>query len=60
VRKELWVDGDSKLPSISMWFICLVEGAGRIPLKWNKHNQFWVGIDGKTYQPNQIQKWLDA
>lgn len=55
----MWINGNDKLPELSLWFICYVDGE-RLPLKWNKHNQFWVELGGKTYHPNQIDKWLDA
>ena len=46
-------------PTENLWFICYADGV-RQPLKFNKHNQFWVALAGKTYKPNEIERWLDA
>jgi hypothetical protein len=59
VRSSLWVNGDDRTPTENLWFICYADGV-RQPLKYNKHNQFWVALAGKTYNPNEIERWLDA
>ena len=59
VSSSLWVDGDDRTPTENLWFICYADGV-RQPLRFNKHNQFWVALAGKTYKPNEIEKWLDA
>jgi len=59
VRSSLWVNSDDRTPTENLWFICYADGV-RQPLKFNKHNQFWVALAGKTYKPNEIEKWLDA
>ena len=59
VRSSLWVNADDRTPTENLWFICYADGV-RQPLKFNKHNQFWVALAGKTYKPNEIEKWLDA
>lgn len=59
VRSGLWVNADDRTPSENLWFICYADGV-RQPLLFNKHNQFWVALAGKTYKPNEIQRWLDA
>jgi len=56
---NLWIIKDSILPTISSWFICYVDG-NRMPLRYNVYNLFWVDLSGKCYQPNQIDKWLNA
>lgn len=59
VRSSLWVNADDRTPTENLWFICYADGV-RQPLKFNKHNQFWVALAGKTYKPNEIERWLDA
>jgi hypothetical protein len=59
VSGSLWVNGDDRTPTENLWFICYADGV-RQPLKFNKHNQFWVALAGKTYKPNEIERWLDA
>jgi hypothetical protein len=59
VRSSLWVNSDDRVPTENLWFICYADGV-RQPLKYNKHNQFWVALAGKTYKPNEIERWLDA
>jgi hypothetical protein len=58
-KMPLYVNGDDRLPTESDWFICYVDGIKQ-PLKYNKHNKFWTTLNGKTYKPNKIEKWLDA
>ena len=38
-----------KLPTKRGWYLCKVNGE-KTPLMWNLQNQFWTGIDGKTYK----------
>jgi len=45
------------MPENSEWYICIVDGK-RMPLRYNTHNKFWVGLAGKTYKPDEIT-WLD-
>ena len=52
----MWIKDSS--PKTNEWFICIVNGQ-RMPMMFNVHNQFWVDFSGKTYKPNQIDKWLD-
>ena len=52
----MWVKDYS--PTKSDWYIVVVDGK-RFPAMYNDHNNFWCGQDGKTYKPNQIEKWLD-
>ena len=59
VSSSLWVNGDDRTPTENFWFICYADGV-RQPLKFNKHHQFWVALAGKTYKPNEIERWLDA
>lgn len=51
----MWVKDYS--PSVSDWFICVVDGK-RLPLTYNAHNKFWCGLDGKTYKEGSVE-WLD-
>lgn len=46
------------LPDSSVWFIAYV-GEDRMPLRYNVHNKFWVGLDGKVYKPDEVCKWLN-
>lgn len=48
---------DIDLPEKSDWYICYV-GNERMPLTFNAPNKFWVGLDGKTYTPEQVV-WVD-
>ena len=59
VRSSLWVNSNDRVPTENLWFICYADGI-RQPLKYNKQNQFWVALAGKTYKPNEIERWLDA
>ncbi len=45
-------------PKIGEWYICFVSGQRQI-LMYNNHNNFWADFAGKTYRPEQIDKWLD-
>lgn len=54
-----WINPNNRLPNESNWFICHVNGV-RLPLRFNKPNSFWSGLDGKCYKANEIDKWLDV
>jgi hypothetical protein len=45
-------------PTNSDWYIVVVDGK-KSPMSWNSHNKFWVDFGGKTYKPEQIDRWLD-
>ena len=45
-------------PSERGWYIVKINGKA-LPMTFNIRNLFWCGMDGKTYQPNQIDCWLD-
>jgi hypothetical protein len=53
-----WVGGDS-IPDESSWFMCVADGVKQ-PMRFNRHNLFWMDLAGKTYKPGEIEKWLDA
>jgi hypothetical protein len=59
MEEKFWVISDERLPIENLWFICYVNGI-RLPLKFNKFNSFWVSLDGKTYKPKEIDRWLDV
>ena len=44
-------------PSKSDWYICYVDGE-RMPLRYNASNDFWVGMDGKTYS-SKTTIWIN-
>ncbi len=58
-KNILWVNGDDRLPTESDWFIGYIKGI-RLPLRYNAPNRFWMDFTGETYQPNEIDRWLDA
>lgn len=45
------------VPTKSDWYICYVEGE-RMPLRYNAPNDFWVGMDGKTYS-SKTTMWIN-
>jgi hypothetical protein len=54
----MWITSSEVSPSESSWFIIYVNGV-RFPARYNKFNNFWIDSAGKTYKPEQIDKWLD-
>ena len=56
---SLWINGEDRLPIESEWFIGYIKGI-RLPLRYNAPNRFWMDFTGETYQPNEIDRWLDA
>ena len=56
---SLWVNCDDRLPTENEWFVAYINGV-RLLLRYNVPNRFWMEFTGKTYRPNEIDKWLDA
>ena len=52
----MWVNKYN--PTEKGWYLVKINGV-KDPLTWNVHNQFWCGLAGKTYKPDQIDCWLD-
>jgi hypothetical protein len=59
VISSLWINGCDRTPIENLWFICYIN-QDRHVLKFNKYNNFWSSLDGRTYKPNEISRWLEA
>ncbi len=46
------------MPKKDGWYICYVAGE-RLMLNWSITYQRWSNIVGRSYQLNQIEKWLN-
>jgi hypothetical protein len=46
------------MPSDRGWYLVKINGL-KSALLWNDYNHFFAGVDGKTYNFNDIDSWLD-
>lgn len=44
-------------PFNSGWYLVKVKGQN-LPMQWNPHNKFYAGVDGKCYNPSEIDGWI--